>query len=403
MLLISDEEFEAKHGAQFASELARQKSFVENPVLLRKFVEENVRKEQQRWADTDALPEPRANMLAYQTTLARGFVKYPVRLKNWIVAKADPFSEVRRAWPVRLDVEPASKCNFRCIMCQVADWPNGKRAEDMTVEQLEQLLADQDTLTEVKLQGFGEPLMNKKLFDLLERLVAKDIWVRTTTNGSLLHLRDAYKRLVDSGAGDITASFDGADKETFEKIRVKSKFEDVVRGFTLLNEYANAKDILATRMWVVVQKANRDQFREFVELADKMHFRRLTFSLGLSDWGQDKWRETNAKLQANSFEQEEIEEIFARCKRYGIEVTFWNLAAKFSYKKGQICHWPFSWSYVGSDSQVTACCMIGDPRIIGLGGPEKFSDVWNSPRYRAFRNAHLTGNIPGACKNCYED
>jgi len=47
------------------------------------------------------------------------------------------------------------------------------------------------------------------------------------TNASLLHLRDNYKKLVDTGVNEIQISIDGATKDVFEGIRVGSVFESV--------------------------------------------------------------------------------------------------------------------------------------------------------------------------------
>ncbi len=163
-----------------------------------------------------------------------------------------------------MDIEPNSRCNFRCIMCQVSEWENGKRSEDMTLEQLQAFIESQPGLTEVKLHGMGEPLMHPRYIEMVRYLVERDLWVRTNTNSSLLHARDNYRRLIDAGIGEIQTSVDGATKEVFEKIRRRSNFEQVVSNLTLLNRYANTKDRPYTRMWVVVQEYNRHQIFEFV-------------------------------------------------------------------------------------------------------------------------------------------
>ena len=129
--------------------------------------------------------------------------------------------------------------------------------------------------------------------------------MRTVISGSLLHIRHHIERLIDSGVGEVQTSFDGANKEVFESIRRKSNFEKVVENFTNLNKYANQMDRPYTRMWVVLQQKNRHQLFDFVELAKKMEFRRLTFSLSIGDWGQDSWKDKTEELQAISFSEEE--------------------------------------------------------------------------------------------------
>src|SRR5271165_5179092 len=61
--------------------------------------------------------------------------------------------------PVKLDIENVSRCNFRCIMCTVSDWPHMKRADDMSLDNFKRLIDEQYGIVEIKLQGIGEPMM----------------------------------------------------------------------------------------------------------------------------------------------------------------------------------------------------------------------------------------------------
>ena len=72
---------------------------------------------------------------------------------------------------------------------------------------------------------------------MVKYLVEQNLWVRTNANGSLLHIRDNYKKVIDAGIGEIQCSFDGATKEVFESIRKKSNYNKVVENLTKLNSY----------------------------------------------------------------------------------------------------------------------------------------------------------------------
>ena len=100
--------------------------------------------------------------------------------------------------PVKLDIENVSRCNFRCTMCQVSEWPKGRRARDMTLDEFKRLIDQQYSLVEIKIQGQGEPtLQGDDFIAMISYARSKAIWVRVITNGSLLHLRDNYKKLID--------------------------------------------------------------------------------------------------------------------------------------------------------------------------------------------------------------
>src|SRR5271156_1672443 len=105
-------------------------------------------------------------------------------------------------------------------MCQVSDWPGYKRADDMTLAQFKELIDAQYGPIEIKLQGMGEPPLGRDDFLAMIRYArSRHIWVRTTTNASILRHKDNCKRLVETGVNEIQISIDGATKETFERIR----------------------------------------------------------------------------------------------------------------------------------------------------------------------------------------
>ena len=45
--------------------------------------------------------------------------------------------------------------------------------------------------------------------------------------------------------------------------------------------------------------------------------------------------------------------------------------------------------------------MIGNPDVAEYGDAKSFLDTWNGQAYQDFRQAHLDGDIPDYCKNCY--
>ena len=125
--------------------------------------------------------------------------------------------------PAKMDIENVSRCNFRCTMCQVSDWAGGKRARDMTLEEFQGFLSKQVGITEIKLQGLGEPLLGPDFFEMIRFARSRHIWVRVTTNSSLLHHKENYRHLVDSDVCEVQMSLDGATPEVFEAF-IKSGF-----------------------------------------------------------------------------------------------------------------------------------------------------------------------------------
>lgn len=327
-------------------------------------------------------------------------------------ANYDRYLESRRSraqidyLPIRLDVENVSRCNFRCQMCIVSDWDKGKRGPDMSLEDFKKLIDEQYGVVEIKLQGIGEPTMQgNAFFEMIHYARARHIWVRTTTNASLLHLHERYRKMIDSGVNEVQISVDGATKDVFEKIRRGSKFEMVMRNCKTINDYARQKGHRVTKMWTVVQKDNQHQLFELIDLAHELGFRDMVFAFSFVNWGVDKWRDINdAMTVENSLTVELANQLLRKGESLGIKVGFWNATDKYSTaSRDTLCAWPFERAVVTSDLRTVPCCTIGNPDAyeIGRASKKRLGELWLGEEYREFRQAHLDGKIPDVCKSCY--
>ena len=352
------------------------------------------------------LPKPAAGVDAYNREKDLALAHDPRRRENYRRYQAFQRDGTQLDFlPVKLDIENVSRCNFRCTMCQVSDWDKGKRAEDMPLEAFKHLLAEQYGAIEIKLQGMGEPLLQGDVFfNMIEHARSTHIWVRTTTNASLLHLKDNYRKLIDADPNEVQISIDGTDKAIFEKIRPGSRFDQVVENCRTINAYCESKSVVRTKMWTVVQRDNCHQLQDLVDLAARLGFRSLCFSLSLTGWGQDKWEQHNEQVSvAHATSLETCLELIERGAREGVDVSFWDIAKKFNTRSASgLCHWPFERTYVSSDMKVVPCCMIGNPQVLNLGDAADLTQAWNGAAYQEFRRAHLEGRIPQPCAACYE-
>ena len=352
------------------------------------------------------LPKPQRDPDLYAATLEAGFAAFPERLENYRKWQQAERGEKVDFLPVELDIENVSRCNFRCTMCQVSEWPKMQRAGDMSLEDFKSIVDQQYGLIDIKLQGMGEPLLaGDTYFDMVKYARSKHIWVRSTNNGSLLHLKDNHKKLIDSDICEVQISIDGTQPDTYENIRLGGKFAMVSRNAERLNRYARDVGRLRTRMWSVVQKENVGEIEEFPKFAADLGFGRLTLSLNLTDWGQGHWQEKNDKIDAHSeFSAEVGERMIEDGRRRGVEVTFWAVDDRYeTTSREKLCPWPFSRLYIASDMRVVPCCVIANPEIYDLGDAHDLTSVWNSDAMVEFRRTHLAGEIPDACKSCYKN
>ena len=355
--------------------------------------------------DSFKLPVPRPLEPDFRRNRLMALATSPRKLLNYLKFKGRKKTIVVNYLPVQLDIEPVSRCNFHCTMCQVSDWPKYQRAADMPYDEFKKIIDSQYGLLEVKLQGYGEPTLAKNtFFDMIAYARKRHIWVRTTTNASLLHLHDNYKKLIDSGINEVQISIDGATKETFEKIRRGGKFERVLENCQMVNAYSAEKNVLRTRMWTTLQADNAHEFFQFLDVAKVMGFKRMTYSLNLHGFGQEKWIGSNKEINAIGDVTEEMaNEAIERGKKLGIEVTFWRATDKYSVESvDTLCAWPFERVFISSDLRIVPCCVISNPDTADLGDAKDFMNQWNGPVFQEYRAAHLEGRIPNYCKECYE-
>lgn len=352
------------------------------------------------------LPRPSANKLEYARIMERGFSRFPRRKENYEEYLKNPFSQDVRIAPLKIDYEVSNTCNFRCSMCLLQEVID-KGSPIMKYTDFKKSIDEQFGLIEVKLQGLGEPLLNVDFFKMVDICTERDIWVRTITNGSLLHMNDNYKKLIDGKVGEISISIDGATKETFEKIRIGSNFEQIVENATMLNLYAEEKgEQWRTSCWMLVQKDNYAEMEAMLDLAAKMKFTRFTYSVEVSGFGLERWQSINdAKSVKSIITEKYARHLIQKGKDLGIEVTFWDGSDKYicDDSKDRICDWLFSRAFISADMKIVPCCELSYAGTCCLGDAHRFFDAWNGELYKMFRRQHLAGEIPYMCLKCYEE
>ena len=165
--------------------------------------------------------------------------------------------------PVEYIVETTAKCNLYCPMCPRETHRQPKA--DMEDAAFERLVSEAGSTAEhMMLIGLGEPFMDPHIFERIEFCHRHSISALLSTNGTFLDERTAA-RVLDSPLDQITLSFDGAKKETFEFYRKGAKFEKVRDNFV---RFARMKSERRSRLQVVVQmvlmEGNAGEVDEFV-------------------------------------------------------------------------------------------------------------------------------------------
>ncbi len=290
-----------------------------------------------------------------------------------------------RSRPFVLLLDPASVCQLQCPMCPTG-LENAKRVGHNRTQYRTRCLLSRplfdailaelgEVLYFVHLYNWGEPLLNKDLTYFIRELVRRDIAVDTNTNLSLPLSDRAIDELIDSGIDRIEASIDGFSQETYERYRIKGRFELARDNLVKL---AAARDRLGRHTQIVwnflvfrFNEAEIEPTRRFCEDHGIEFVRRDAF---ISE-------ELRAEFLPSYREGEVLEDFFVQQKK-----TF--IPESIAARPEQSCGWHYYYSVINADGSVSPCCIPWesdwDLGVVEPGGT-RFADIWNGAALQASR------------------
>lgn len=189
-----------------------------------------------------------------------------------------PKKKIIEDYPPSVQIEPTSKCNFRCIMCYQSDKSFSSKESgfmgDMKIDIFKKIIDEIEGKVEsITLASRGEPTLNRLLPEFLEYCGNKFLALKVNTNASMLN-NEIIHSLFKSGLQTIVFSIDAANKEDYESIRVKSNFNKIIKNLTLFKEikdkyYPNSKKIIRISGVKINEKQNLEEMKLiFKEYAD---------------------------------------------------------------------------------------------------------------------------------------
>jgi len=301
----------------------------------------------------------------------------------------------RNPLPVRaLQIETSSICNFRCDSCPLSIAGYDRPEKHLSAPEFERVLDAFPTVEKVELQGIGEVFLNPCLFDIVDVAVRRGIHVHTFSNASRIE-RDTARRIVTSGLELINFSMDGADEETFRKLRKGGTLKRYKRCVTNLIEARTALGSPTPTIGVmtVLSKRNVRQIPRMLAIAEELGVDSIVFT------------------KINAGPKQELEEILLgdaerewirSLPPYRGRVQVVWAYVPWTREERMSCYWPRHMAYVTVEGDVTPCCNYYDSREIKLGNAfeESGEAIWNGAAYRAFRKRLLSGDLPDRCRTC---
>ena len=293
-------------------------------------------------------------------------------------------------FPQHIYIEPTNACNLRCIHCHHHEVSPGRQAITrpfgmMEMEVYRKVIDEVAPLNcHVTLDLQGEPTLHPKLIEMVTYAKGKNLFTSVLTNGTRL-TKSLAQTFINLELDRIVFSFDGVDKEVFESVRARAKFEPTLRNvlnFIKLNHEQGHHTHVC--MSVILQERTAGHVEEY-----KRYFNKLPID--------NTFVSNLLNLSGGSGASDEI------------DMAALQQGPRQSWP---ICRVPWEDLSVNWDGEISACPL--DYNVVYSIGNIKDSslqEMWNNERMRQFRRAHLTkdyglveenGALCGSC-NCMWD
>ncbi len=257
--------------------------------------------------------------------------------------------------PIRLWVELTSLCNYRCIMCPNKDLEK-KDKGFMDIDLYKKIVDEaRDFAFDINLAHRGESLLHPRFIEAIAYAKHSGLYTRLHTNGSLL-TEDLSRQIIQTGLDRISFSFDGYEKETYERIRKGGDFDMTVANII-----------------------------RFLEIKKKTHSKNPVTAIeviGFDDPDKQATAEVKERFK-NRFQGLPLDSFVLK------EMHNWagQIDKKSRGKKYTICPFPWNALVIFWDGAVLPCTQdFFGKFIVGNVKDTSLQEIWNGEKMRFLRD-----------------
>ena len=289
-----------------------------------------------------------------------------------------------RAKPVKLVIEATNVCNLNCPACFTGLGENGRVRSAVDLDFYRKVLAELGpTAIEVEFYNWGEPLLCKPIFTMVEEASQRGLTTTISTNFSVPFDKEKAEALVRSGLTNLGVSIDGATQENYEKYRRGGDLALVLRNAQMV---IDAKRRLGSATPVMIW-----EYHVFPHNVDEVDTARaMSDAMGFQIFGCDKGLTYGEEWDDD---------------RYSYFLSHYTPVACAPLWHNAVIH---------NDGGVASCCgsfyREDDLGRLSLGpgqpGAQTFAELWNSENFRkarglfASRLEDVTPSCGGLCDDC---
>ncbi len=293
-----------------------------------------------------------------------GFISY-----NWKLEK--PLNK-----PQVYAIETTNLCNLDCIMCPRRDMK--RKIGTMSLVNFRTII---DKISKynsnIILNLFGEPLLDKTIYEKIDYCYEKGINTFFSTNATFLDETNA-KKLLKTHLTTICLCMDGFTKETYEKIRFKSNFETTKNNIINFMELRKLEETIPeVILQIIKMKETENEINDFLKYWQQFNFTKI-YVKDFCIWGD---------------QVEGIKELSRQDQRF-----------LKTDKVRPACYYPWHSVVIYWDGTIAPCCRDYNGKyILGNIFEDDLENIWNGDKFIELRRQHnkLNFNNP-LCIKCFD-
>ncbi len=280
------------------------------------------------------------------------------------------------SFPYYLVVEISNTCNLACPLCQMGQRKIIPRENKMTFENYKKVIHPiQDYLYQVLLYDWGEPFLNKDIYDIITYNTQNNISSVVSTNANI---SIDPLRVLESGLEYLIISGDGITQDIYSQYRVGGDIKKVLKNLEgIVKLKKKHKSTYPVIEWqCLVTKYNEHCLDEIKETVlrlgvDRVRFANINFySIGENENTQEEWLPQNPQFR------------------------FFKHNIPQNRRTRKPCFWLWRSAVVNVNGGLTPCCLYDIPDW-GNVLDDSFTNVWKNP---TFQEARLRSKNNGSFK-----
>ena len=300
-------------------------------------------------------------------------------------------------YPGDLDIVLTKACNLRCTFCLSYGSLTGSRWMDFALyEEIARELFPRAAI--VRFCSGGEPFLYPRLREALQLARRHRTITHMISNGTLINRENAGWLVEDQSLHELYISFDGARKDTVERIRRGASFDNILNNLSYLTSYKNKQGLRYPRLsfHYIVMRSNLEELPEVFKLCSQygVHQVKVAFLNVTNELDVD---------ESLYYHQEDAAPVFQEARRRareaGIRLDLPPLPSQDP--GGHRCLKPWQFCQIDPDGSIRFCHRAWQQRLgfFAYG----FVSIWRGEPYRKIRQTinSLTPYFP-YCQYCAE-